>query len=138
MGSLFTSICPSLVLNGIGEIISSRSCPKILLLNGTHDRETSGFSTSCFVTAITDALNRTYGNSKNCLNNPPSTYVNTILVPRNGEIPVDLSALRDQGIYDVVTVDSLEDPKVGITFEPSSLIQALADILRRDLKCHGK
>ncbi|XP_016900950.2 uncharacterized protein YNL011C isoform X3 [Cucumis melo] len=33
MGSLFTSICPSLVLLGIGEIISSRSCPKVLLLN---------------------------------------------------------------------------------------------------------
>ncbi|PRQ29132.1 putative LPPG:FO 2-phospho-L-lactate transferase CofD/UPF0052 [Rosa chinensis] len=29
MGSLFTSVCPSLVLIGIGEIISSRSCPKV-------------------------------------------------------------------------------------------------------------
>ncbi|XP_021766085.1 uncharacterized protein YNL011C-like isoform X1 [Chenopodium quinoa] len=130
MGSLFTSICPSLVLNGIGEIISSRACPKILLLNGTHDRETSGFSASCFVTAITDALNRTYGNSKYCLNNLPSAYVNTILVPKNGKIPVDLNALKDQGILNVVTVDSLEDPKVGITFDPNSLIQTLADILR--------
>ncbi|XP_021766087.1 uncharacterized protein LOC110730571 isoform X3 [Chenopodium quinoa] len=118
------------VLNGIGEIISSRACPKILLLNGTHDRETSGFSASCFVTAITDALNRTYGNSKYCLNNLPSAYVNTILVPKNGKIPVDLNALKDQGILNVVTVDSLEDPKVGITFDPNSLIQTLADILR--------
>ncbi|XP_021850407.2 uncharacterized protein [Spinacia oleracea] len=118
------------VLNGVGEIISSRSCQKILLLNGTYDRETTGFSTSCFVTAITDALNRTYGNSKKCLINPPSAYVNTILVPRNGEIPVDLPALKDQRIFNVVTVDSLEDPKVGITFDPNSLIQTLADILR--------
>ncbi|XP_056684198.1 uncharacterized protein YNL011C isoform X2 [Spinacia oleracea] len=102
MGSLFTSICPSLVLNGVGEIISSRSCQKILLLNGTYDRETTGFSTSCFVTAITDALNRTYGNSKKCLINPPSAYVNTILVPRNGEIPVDLPALKDQRIFNVI------------------------------------
>ncbi|XP_057247079.1 uncharacterized protein YNL011C isoform X2 [Beta vulgaris subsp. vulgaris] len=138
MGSLFTSICPSLVLNGFGEIISSRSCPKILLLNGTHDRETSGFSASCFVTAITDALNRTHGNSKYCLNNPPSMYVNTILVPRNGEIPVDANALSNQGIYDVVTVDSLQDPKVGITFDPNSLIQSLADILTSELKCNAK
>ncbi|XP_057791018.1 uncharacterized protein LOC131008141 [Salvia miltiorrhiza] len=29
MGSLFTLICPSLVLRGIGESISSRSCPKV-------------------------------------------------------------------------------------------------------------
>ncbi|XP_010052209.3 uncharacterized protein YNL011C isoform X2 [Eucalyptus grandis] len=69
MGSLFTSVCPSLVLLGIGEIISSQACPKVLLLNGSHDRETSGFSASSFVTAITDALNRTYGNSNNSLEN---------------------------------------------------------------------
>ncbi|CAL5408690.1 unnamed protein product [Camellia sinensis] len=69
MGSLFTSICPSLVLLGIGEIIASRSCPKVLLLNGIHDRETSGFSAACFVTTIADALNRTYGNPHNCLKN---------------------------------------------------------------------
>ncbi|XP_016176809.1 uncharacterized protein LOC107619105 isoform X2 [Arachis ipaensis] len=72
MGSLFTSICPSLVLLGIGEIISSRSCLKVLMLNGTPDRETNGFSASCFVTAITDALNRTYGDPCNRLKNPVS------------------------------------------------------------------
>lgn len=42
---------------------------QVLLLNGTHDRETSDFSASCFVTAITDALNRTYGYPHNCLKN---------------------------------------------------------------------
>lgn len=31
------------------------------MLNGSHDRETTGFSASSFVTAITDALNRTHG-----------------------------------------------------------------------------
>ncbi|GKU92323.1 hypothetical protein SLEP1_g6066 [Rubroshorea leprosula] len=29
MGSLFSSVCPSLVLLGIGDIISSRSCCKV-------------------------------------------------------------------------------------------------------------
>ncbi|KAL9236828.1 hypothetical protein vseg_011454 [Gypsophila vaccaria] len=129
MGSLFTSICPSLVLIGIGEIISARPCRKILLLNGTHDRETSGFSASCFVTAITDALNRTHGNLNNCLNNSPNNYINTILVPKNGEVPVDLTALKNQGICDVVIVNSLHDPKVGVTFDPKALIQTLADLL---------
>ncbi|KAH7544955.1 hypothetical protein FEM48_Zijuj01G0040900 [Ziziphus jujuba var. spinosa] len=93
MGSLFTSICPSLVLIGIGEIISSRSCPKVLLLNGTYDRETTGFSASCFVAAITDALNRTWGNPHNCLKNLANQYINTILVPKDGEIPVDVQRL---------------------------------------------
>eukprot|EP00897_Mesotaenium_endlicherianum_P000001 jgi/Mesen1/10000/ME000072S09413 len=60
MGSLYTSICPSLVLRGVGEAIASRKCPKILLLNGTHDRETGGMSAADCVRAITDALNRCY------------------------------------------------------------------------------
>ncbi|XP_055961161.1 uncharacterized protein YNL011C isoform X3 [Mercurialis annua] len=101
MGSLFTSICPSLVLRGIGENISSRTCPKVLLLNGAHDRETSGFSASCFVTAITDALNRKYGDPHKCLENSPNQYVNTLLVPKDGEISIDVHCLESQGIFDV-------------------------------------
>lgn len=45
----------------------------MLLLNGTHDRETSGLTASCFVTAISDALNRSYGDPHNCLKNPVSS-----------------------------------------------------------------
>ncbi|KAI5447805.1 hypothetical protein KIW84_015306 [Lathyrus oleraceus] len=134
MGSLFTSICPSLVLLGIGEIISSRSCLKVLMLNGTHDRETNGFSASCFVTAITDALNRTYGESCNRLQNIPSKYINTLLVPRNSTVSVDVECLAAQGIFDVIVVDSILDPKVGIIYDPKSLIRALADLIERYMK----
>lgn len=136
MGSLFTSICPSLVLISIGEIISSRSCPKVLLLNGTDDRETSGFSASCFVTAITDALNRTYGDHHNCLENLPSEYINTILVPRDGEIPVDVENLAAQGILDVILVNSRHDPKVGIIFDSKSLIEALSNVVGRYMSAY--
>ncbi|KAK7306555.1 hypothetical protein VNO77_44503 [Canavalia gladiata] len=131
MGSLFTSICPSLVLLRVGEIISSRSCLKVLVLNGTLDRETNGFSASCFITAITDALNRTYGQPGNRLQNPPSHYINTLLVPRGGEIPVDIECLSAQGIFDVIVVDSLRDPKVGIIYDPKSLITSLANLIDR-------
>ena len=48
------------------------------MLNGTHDRETNGFSASSFVTAITDALNRTYGDPCNRLENPVSQNSFTI------------------------------------------------------------
>nr|XP_023908002.1 uncharacterized protein YNL011C [Quercus suber] len=138
MGSLVTSICPSLVLLGIGEIISSRSCRKVLLLNSTHDRETSGFSASCFVTAITDALNRTYGDPNNCLKNNPSQYINTLLVPKDGEIPVDVQCLAAQGIFDVINVDSIHDPKVGVIFDPKSLIQSLADVVATHMSTNVK
>ncbi|KAF9672437.1 hypothetical protein SADUNF_Sadunf11G0041600 [Salix dunnii] len=135
MGSLFTSVCPSLVLRGIGEIISSRNCPKVLLLNGTHDRETSGFSASGFITSITDTLNRKYGDPDSCLENlidhsiqhrgktswfspgcytffylkcvtfpMPNQYINTLLVPKDGQIPIDVQCLASQGIFDVVCV----------------------------------
>ncbi|KAG5131070.1 hypothetical protein JHK84_037467 [Glycine max] len=122
------------VLLGIGEIISSKSCLKVLVLNGTRDRETNGFSASCFVTAITDALNRTYGEPNNRLQNPPSHYINTLLVPRNGEIPVDVDCLAAQGIFDVIVVDSLRDPKVGIIYDPRSLIRSLVDLIDRYMK----
>jgi len=44
MGSLYTSVCPSLVLRGVGESVAARACPKILVLNGTHDRETTYYA----------------------------------------------------------------------------------------------
>ncbi|KAJ6830710.1 uncharacterized protein M6B38_351105 [Iris pallida] len=129
MGSLFTSICPSLVLHGIGELIASRPIPKVLLLNGSHDRETTSMSASGFVTAITDALNRAHGNSNRRLNNHSSDYINALLVPKDGEIPIDIERLAAKGIFHVVTVDSINDPKVGIIFDPRSLIGALTSLI---------
>ncbi|KAK7855628.1 uncharacterized protein CFP56_026925 [Quercus suber] len=96
MGSLVTSICPSLVLLGIGEIISSRSCRK------------------------------------------PSQYINTLLVPKDGEIPVDVQCLAAQGIFDVINVDSIHDPKVGVIFDPKSLIQSLADVVATHMSTNVK
>ncbi|XP_048230299.1 uncharacterized protein YNL011C isoform X6 [Ricinus communis] len=89
MGSLFTSVCPSLVLRSIGEIISSRTCPK------------------------------------------PSQYINTLLVPKEGEIPIDAHCLATQGIFNVIFVDSIRDPKVGVIFNPNSLINALANVVAK-------
>ncbi|CAN8316092.1 unnamed protein product [Cochlearia groenlandica] len=130
MGSLFTSICPSLVLLGVGEVISSRSCRKVLLLNGTRDRETSGFTASCFVIAIADALNRTHGDPNIRLKNPPGYYINTLLVPKDGEIVVDLKRLSEQGINDVRVVETIGDSKQhGVLFDPGSLINTLAGLV---------
>ncbi|KAI9338804.1 hypothetical protein BDR26DRAFT_821215, partial [Obelidium mucronatum] len=66
MGSLYTSLLPNLVVPGVGGMIAkdygvNRNCVaarrKILLLNGTHDRETEGYTAMDFVLAITDVLN---------------------------------------------------------------------------------
>lgn len=55
-------------VQGVGEKIAERDIPKIFLLNGSHDRETSaskstaGPMTACdVVLAVCDALNRRHG-----------------------------------------------------------------------------
>ena len=57
IGSLYTSIVPSLILRGVGARIASSRGPrfKILILNGSLDRETPGYTASDFLTAITRA-----------------------------------------------------------------------------------
>ena len=60
IGSLFTSLIPNLVLKGVGEAISSPQIRnKILILNGTTDRETGPsnkpFTGLDFVAAIANA-----------------------------------------------------------------------------------
>ncbi|KAL2429734.1 hypothetical protein ABEF95_002221 [Exophiala dermatitidis] len=68
IGSLYTSIIPSIVLKGVGEAL--RSTParhKILILNGSIDRETGPrshpFTAFDFVEAITRAGEQSRGNS---------------------------------------------------------------------------
>ena len=43
-GSLYSSICPSLIVRGVGVEIAALgdAVPKVLLLNGSPDRETHG------------------------------------------------------------------------------------------------
>lgn len=175
-----------LVKNTNGGKIQSDffSRSQVLLLNGSQDRETSGFTASCFVTAIADALNRTHGDPNIRLKNPvsgsyqstlswcllyqtyikiqdhhfcvqPGYYINTLLVPKDGEIAVDLKQLSEQGIKDVVSISVLHlfsslcaqqtltvasallqrvvecvgDPKHGILFNPSSLLNTLAGLV---------
>lgn len=36
---------------------------QVLILNGTHDRETAGMSASAYVSSISDALNRKFCDS---------------------------------------------------------------------------
>lgn len=38
----------------------------------------------------------------------PSEYINTIFVPKDGQIPIDINCLAAQGIFDVVFVFFLD------------------------------
>ncbi len=122
MGSLYTSLAPSLVLPGVGEAIRASAAPKLLLLNGSHDRESFGMSASQFVQAVTNALNRSGSlhspvvasarRSSLCappLSCEPAHYVTMLAVPCGGAVPLDRSRLLAMGISRVLEVASEED-----------------------------
>lgn len=139
IGSLYTSICPSLILKGTGEVIAGRSCPKILILNGGHDRETSvslshpgPMKASDIVLAITDALNRRGASSKvGELRHLPSRYVTSVIVPHDGQVEVDHDALEELGIKNIVQVDTEPTAHGASTvhYDPDALVAAIASIV---------
>jgi hypothetical protein len=59
IGSLYTSIVPCLILRGVGNAIAHSPTlrHKVLILNGTPDRETEEYTAMDFITSITSALN---------------------------------------------------------------------------------
>ena len=120
-GSLFTSVLPSLVLDGVGSAISSRYVYKVLLLNGWHDCETSWVEASnedgskqvvkqmhanSIVQAVINALDQDSVHSNNDDNddeeNGSSTittdYITHIFYPIGTEIDIDEQSLLKLGI----------------------------------------
>ncbi|KAG1456492.1 hypothetical protein G6F46_005438 [Rhizopus delemar] len=59
IGSLYTSLVPCLILRNVGNAIAySQSLKhKVLLLNGSQDRETHGYTALDFIHTIAEALN---------------------------------------------------------------------------------
>ena len=85
--------------------MSQRKCPKILLLNGSHDRETSvggdphGLMTaSDVVKVICSALNRENSTWHPSLSCTVLDYVTHVLYPAGGGIFVDKEVLHRLGI----------------------------------------
>ncbi|EFN50692.1 hypothetical protein CHLNCDRAFT_8355, partial [Chlorella variabilis] len=111
MGSLYTSIAPSLVLKGVGECIAAAAVPKIFMLNGALDRETSccpqhsgPMTAADMVQATADALNRRASKRTHRLGFPPSVYVTAVLVPAGSPIAVDCASLERLGVRQIVEV----------------------------------
>lgn len=93
VGSLWTSLIPSLILDGVGEVIATRECPKVGLLNSCPDRETERMTAYDYVMALTEALNR-YG----ALSHPPRRYLTHLAVVEDTTIPVEETAIESLGI----------------------------------------
>ncbi|KAE8360414.1 hypothetical protein BDV27DRAFT_134570 [Aspergillus caelatus] len=155
IGSLYTSLIPSLILRGVGQaIMTSPARHKILILNGSLDRETGPpsepFTAVNFVEAITRAGEESRGrvtlSSSNSgghrsipgLSLPYSSYVTHILhLEGPGTPQVDRDRLAEMGIETlrlygrkIVTADadSVETP-IGMKYDATALVQALEVVL---------
>ena len=143
MGSLYSSICPTLILRGMGEAIAASGAPKVLILNGFHDRETAacesdarGMSASDIVQAVCTALNRTYTHSSRGarLHNSPKQYVTAVVVPQTpgkDAIAVDEQQLRDMGVQVIYRAESHVDEKGRALYNPQAIVEGIQDIVVR-------
>ncbi|KAI9166557.1 hypothetical protein HJFPF1_02666 [Paramyrothecium foliicola] len=140
IGSLFTSLIPNLVLKGVGDAIASPSIRnKILLLNGTLDRETgpstNPFSGLDFVAAIARACADSRG-----LPRPSereySQYVTHVLYVEGTNAPkVDKQLFASLGI-DATRLYGPRNERTGsVRYDPKALQQALESIIgRKDVR----
>lgn len=149
IGSLYTSLAPCLVLRNVGSTLTatSRNTPKILLLNGSHDRETgpdhATFTATEFVRAV--ARSCAYSDSsppkslavQGSPMEEPSKYVtHVIYLSGNGSPTVDEVELRRMGI-ECFQVYGRKNPRGegrGMLYDATALTQTLETILAVRLK----
>jgi hypothetical protein len=134
MGSLYTSIVPNLILRGVGETIAGRDCPKILLFNGSIDRETSGMTSADYILAIVDALNRKH--TEYAVDFHVSDYVTHILTPDGGQFIIDDDALKAASLTPdkVRVVESTftkkkKEKTANGRYAPSELVKAVSAVV---------
>ncbi|KAG6126093.1 hypothetical protein E4U28_000625 [Claviceps purpurea] len=136
IGSLFTSLIPNLVLRGVGDAIASPSIrQKVLLLNGTTDRETGPsddpLSALEFVGAIATACADSRGWP------PPdenqyAVYVTHVIYLEGPSCPrVDKARLTELGIETVRLYGPRDEQGRGGTYDATALAQALETIVGR-------
>ncbi|OSS45960.1 hypothetical protein B5807_08329 [Epicoccum nigrum] len=131
IGSLYTSLVPSLVLKGMGAALANPQIRhKILILNSTLDRETgpssAPYSALDFVAAIAKAAN----NSKGLLDAPPecdfANYVTHVIhLAGPGTPAVDKERLRMLGIEAIRVYGRRNEGEPFVRYDERALIQAL-------------
>ena len=157
IGSLFTSLIPSLILRGVGKaILSSPARHKILILNGSIDRETGPpshpFTAIDFIEAITRAGEDSHGHrhigryinkdtdtatTASALPLPYTSYVTHILYLEGPGAPkVDRGRLAEMGIetlrlYGRKITSNDGQTVVGVRYDSTALIQALEIVMGR-------
>ncbi|OCK93193.1 UPF0052-domain-containing protein [Cenococcum geophilum 1.58] len=131
IGSLYTSIIPSIILRGVGEAIASPDIRhKILILNSTIDRETgpsfAPFSATDFIAAIATAGAESRGLTGPVAPNEYRMYVTHLIHLQGPGTPhVDGEELEDLGIETIRLYGRRVEGESFQRYDEKALIQAL-------------
>lgn len=131
IGSLYTSLVPSLILKGIGQAIDSPSIRhKILILNSTIDRETgpssNPYSALDFIAAVTKACEESKGASGPVDKSKYRNYVTHLIHLQGPGTPVvDKEELRNIGIEAIRVYGRKNEGENFVRYDERGLIQAL-------------
>eukprot|EP00668_Euglena_longa_P015384 GGOE01019459.1.p1 GENE.GGOE01019459.1~~GGOE01019459.1.p1 ORF type:complete len:576 (+),score=135.04 GGOE01019459.1:78-1730(+) len=134
MGSLYTSILPSLVLRGIGAAIAARSCPKILILNGVPDRETSWQTRGRLVehmmavdivAAVTKALNQ----NEDVLHPFPCQQFITHVFYLQACMVVDSYQLEELAALGLVAIEIPREFQDGFYYDNRMLVKSIRSVM---------
>jgi hypothetical protein len=132
IGSLYTSIVPSLVLKGVGEKIRDPGIRyKILILNSTLDRETGPSSAPYSALDFISAIAKAGLNSQNLFPaSPPREtlrqYVTHVIhLTGPGTPEVDKDELRALGIEAIRVYGRKNEGEQFVRYDERALVQAL-------------
>lgn len=136
IGSLFTSIIPSLITRGVGEAISSLAIrSKVLILNGTTDRETGPSSNPYTALDFVAAIAHACCESRNIERVQPESYwqyVTHVVYLDNATSPkVEKDKFNNIGIETTRLYGRKDENGKGGRYDAKALTQALGAIIGR-------
>ena len=137
IGSLYTSVIPSLILRDVGAAIGNPSIRfKILILNGSLDRETTAvnfkFGAKDFVKAIADACHSSQSGSEKSLpqDSELRKYVTHVIhLQGEGTPTVERAELAALGVECVRIYGRKNEGGEGLLYDGNALRGALEAIL---------
>lgn len=136
IGSLFTSIVPSLVLKGVGEAVASPAIPtKVLILNGTLDRETGPSTNPYTALDFVATIAKACCDSRGLPSPGPEDYwryVTHIIYLDGPTSPkVDKDAFNKIGIESLRVYGRKDQNGRGGRYDAKALTQALEAVIGR-------
>jgi len=121
IGSLFTSIIAAMIPTGMGERIQKNSTArKVLVLNGSNDRETFGFTAIDYVKSVALALSN-FTAAEICI----LDFVNCIIILEAGLVPSDIVVLENLGL----NVIKIKGAQGSQEYDPETLAKCLLNLL---------